>query len=113
MKAEFLDISASQIPIKKRYTFDGISYVFRFKYNTRHGYYTVEMYDATDRVFVFSAKIVYGMNLTESAFCPIKTKIIPLNLQELAGNSKDTSITPDNFGTRIKLYTRLVEDDTL
>jgi len=108
MEATYLDITGDAVPTNRRYTFEGITYTFRFKWNVRNGFFTVEIYDITDRVFLYSTKIVYGINLTESAYCPIKAKIIPLNIHELAGNITETIITKENFGKTIKLYTNII-----
>lgn len=109
MRAEYLDITADQIPVRKRYVFDGSSYILDFKYNDLYGFFTVEVFDSTGDDFLFSSKLVYGQNIFDSVMSPISSKLIPVNIRYLTGESDVTYITPETFGREIKLYTSIEE----
>ena len=87
LTAEYLDVAGAEIPAEKFYTFGGVQYIFRVKKNDIASFFTIEIYDTNNETFVYSNKIVYGSNLTDSILCPFQDKIIPLNIQVLAGQN--------------------------
>lgn len=109
LATEFLDITGSEIPISKTYSFDGITYTFRFKENKSFNFFTVEIFDATGEIFLYSNKLVYGRPIMDSTLAPFLDKIIPLNIARLQTGKGTALITKDTLGGEIKLYTSIVE----
>ncbi len=110
INVEFLDISGDQVPVSKIYSFEGPTFVFRFKFNSL-GFFTVEIYDATNRTFLFSNILNYDSNIIDSLLAPITSKIIPLNIKILKGDIGTEEITEETLGNDIRLYLNITEDE--
>lgn len=106
---QFLDVSGNQIPVEKFYEFSGDTFVFRFKFNS-NGFFTIEIYDSLNRTFLYSNKILYNGNITDTLFAPFQDKIIALNEDILKGGSSTEEITLETLGDTIKLFTNIIED---
>lgn len=111
VRAQFLDVVASQFPVDKLFSFARGSYLFRFRKNTKAAnvFYTVEIFAADGRTFLYSNKIVYEQELLDSILAPFIQKIIPLNLDRLSTGSGVADITDETLGREILLCTSLTE----
>ena len=107
--SESLDIKGDQIPIEKFYEFGGVTYIFKFKFNTSGEFFTIEIRDQINQIFLYSNKIVLNQNINDSILSPIAEKIIPLNLDILIGITSTEEITTKTLGDKIKLYTDITE----
>ncbi|MCH7928816.1 MAG: hypothetical protein IID03_12685 [Candidatus Dadabacteria bacterium] len=109
LDTQFLDITGEEIPIKKTYEFGGRSFVFHFKENTKFGFFTVEISDATGEIFLYSNKLVYNQPIMDSLLGPFTDLIIPLNINQLSTGAGVIEITRETLGNEIKLYTNITE----
>ena len=109
LNIEFLDVSGAQIPVKKTYEFEGITYTFRFKKNSIGNFFTIEIYNEIDETFLYSNKLVYGQTITDTLLSPISGDIIPLNIQVLQGNPGTQDINESTLGDSIKIFTNITE----
>jgi len=104
----YLNVQASDFPANKYFSISGTMYLFKFKKNDS-GIYTVEIWDQKGQNFLFSNKIIYGMPFVDSINGPFQNKIIPLNIDELNGESLLVDINDSTLGNQIKLYTGIIE----
>lgn len=111
--SEYLDIVGADVPVQKTYEFGGKTYLFDVKYNDTEAFFTIEIYDINTNTFLFSNKIVYGQPLIDSKLAPFQDTIIPLNLDYLKSGNGTREITKETLGNEIKLYTSIIQDDTV
>ncbi len=109
VQTEFLDITGVEIPVKKTYEFGGKLFIFHFKENTKFGFFTVEISDATEENFLYSNKLVYNQPVIDSLLAPFTDLIIPLNITQLSTGSGVIEINRETLGNEIKLYTNITE----
>lgn len=111
VKAQYLDVGAPQFPIDKFYQFGNGSYLFRFRKNgiAATVFYTIEVFKPNGRDFLFSNKLVYGINFIDSLLAPFTDKIIPLNVDFLASGVGPTDLNDETLGDQILICTKLTE----
>jgi hypothetical protein len=110
MTVTSIDVSASQFPIDKQFSFGRQNFIFRFRKNAISNEYSVEIYTIDGQTFLYGNKIVYGQNIIDSIKAPFSNKIIPLNISLLQNDTGTTEINDTTFGDQIKLVTNIVED---
>lgn len=108
---EYLDISAEIIPCEKFYVLDNVSLLLKFRRNTQgeRTFFTVEMYDPSGGEFLYSNKLVYGQNVVDTLLAPTKQKMIPLNINVIAGLKGNREISDRTLGEEIVVMTDIVE----
>lgn len=111
VRAQYLDVSAKQFPLDKFFSFGSGSYLFRFRKNNqaKDTFYTIEIFAADGRTFLYSNKIVYEQPILDSILAPFEQKIIPLNLDRLSSGVGIADITDETLGREILLMTSLTE----
>ncbi len=82
------------------------TYNFTIKYNEAGGFYTADLYTNTGDVLAFGDPIRYGralFNSIEDERFPLPV-IMPYSLTGDYIGHKISEITPDNFGSVVRLY---------
>lgn len=111
LKVQFLDVSAKIIPADKFYTFSTGGFLCRFRKNNFADvpFYTMEVFAANGRTFVFANKLVYGQEFVDSLLAPFRDKLIPLNIDYEATGLGPTELTDETFGTDIRIVSGIIE----
>jgi len=105
----YLDISSVGLPLKRYFNFSNSVYLFKIQKNDFGQFYTIEVWDSTEKNLLFSNKIVYGQPFFDSVLAPIQDKIIPLNIDKLINGQGTDLIDDETLGNQIKLYTNIEE----
>jgi len=108
MKISYLDITGEG---NKFYNINGITYLFKTKWNKIGSFFTIEVYNKQGNQ-VFSNKIVYGLNMVDFICDITPFSITPLSVRILSGEfatQELMTITQDNLGGDIKLITELIQ----
>jgi len=99
---QILPLTSDEIPVSKNFELAGENFEFRFQYNKRFDFITVEIWQ--DEVFLFSSKLVYGNNLIQG-FRKIPFAIIPMIESDLyIENFSAVSLNLETIGKTVNLY---------
>jgi hypothetical protein len=102
MALQILPIQPNEIPVSKVFELAGIAYEFRFQYNKRFDFLTVEIWQ--DGEFKFSSKLCYGNNILQG-FGKIPFAIVPLTEDDLYVESySGVSVNLGTIGKTVNLY---------
>lgn len=102
MALQTLPIQSEDIPVIYIYELNGESYEFRFQYNSRFDFITVEIWQ--EEIFLFSSRLCYGNNIIYG-FSNIPFGIIPLTEEDLyTENYSKISVNLGTIGKTVHLY---------
>lgn len=110
---ESLDITFSEIPIRKLFTIGDDEYDFEFLYNSVEDSISCTVRDLDGNI-LFSSPVVYGQSLNDSivdGFNP-DILIIPFDLdEEYRLSFENIHVGKENFGSTVKLF--IINDGTV
>lgn len=100
-KAEVIPVEAGKIPYAFFIKLGDRTYKLTLKYNRMGGFYTADLETASGEPLAYGDIIRYGRPL----FGPVEDERFPLPvIIPLCPGGKETEVTPDNFGSAVKLY---------
>jgi hypothetical protein len=102
MALQILPLQSTEIPVSKIFNLAGSDYEFRFQYNKRFDFLTVEIWQ--EGIFQFSSKLCYGNNILKG-FKKIPFAIVPLTEDDLyVENYSGISVNLETIGKSVNLY---------
>ncbi len=104
MTVTYLDIAASEFPSDRLFTFNSVSYLFRFRKN-KFAAYSAEIYTADGKTFLYAMKLVYGQNILDTIVAPFSNPVVPLNPALITSDIGTTEVNDETLGVKIKLVT--------
>ena len=102
MALKIFPVQGSELPVSKDFQLGSESFEFRFLYNERFDFITVEIYQ--EGLFLFSSKLCYGSNIL-NGFTKSNYKILPLTEEDLyVDNFSDLKVNLDTLGKSVFLF---------
>jgi len=100
---KYLTFNESEIPVEKTFEIYGTNYRIAILYNEYGNFYSLYLKTDTGD-FLYTTKIVYGVNIIHAKIPGFTAKIIPLKPEDLeSGVMTENSVTPENFDA-VRLY---------
>jgi len=106
MEFDYLPFTFDELPVKKQFELAGLFYSIQIQYNEIGEFFTFYIYDDEDNILLAN-KLVYGHDVLSAAVVDglPDVKIVPFSLTDAVSDVKTPiDITPDNFGSEVKLY---------
>lgn len=111
LKIQYLDVGAKQFPVDKFFSFSNGSYLLRFRKNARGAvpFYTVEVFSANGKTFLYANQLVYNQGFIDSLLAPFQDQIIPINVDRESSGIGIDSLTDESLGSDVLLATDITE----
>lgn len=102
MALQIIPIQSEEIPVSKIIELADESYEFRFRYNKRFDFITLEIWQEEE--FLYSSKLVYGNNILQG-FGKIPFAIVPFVEEDLyVDGYSQIQVNLETIGKTVNLY---------